>query len=66
MPCYAQRDATRNASEKSYILHYAAPEGFPQNNFTIKPVHGIKIRNLRTAGISYEERIVAVTVSFMI
>ncbi|KAK4163827.1 hypothetical protein QBC43DRAFT_263262 [Cladorrhinum sp. PSN259] len=52
---YAQRDATRSASEKPYILHYAAPEGFPQNNFTIKPVHGIKIRNLRTAGISYEE-----------
>ncbi|KAK3994501.1 hypothetical protein QBC44DRAFT_236239 [Cladorrhinum sp. PSN332] len=53
---YAQRDAARDANEKPYILHYAAPEGFPQNNFTIKPVHGIKIRNLRTAGISYGER----------
>ena len=52
---YVQRDPERDPDEKPYILHYAAPNGFPQNNFKIKPVHGIKIHNLRTAGISYEE-----------
>ncbi|GAB1316442.1 hypothetical protein MFIFM68171_06652 [Madurella fahalii] len=38
-----------------YILHYAAPKEFPQNNFVIEPVHGIEIRNLRTAGLRYED-----------
>ncbi|GAB1314459.1 Methyltransferase [Madurella fahalii] len=52
---YVQRDASRDPTEKPYILHYTAPKDFPQNNFTIKPVHGIKVHNLRTAGISYEE-----------
>lgn len=52
---YVQRDESRAPDEKPYILHYAAPNGFPQNNFVIKPVHGIKVHNLRTAGIAYEE-----------
>jgi hypothetical protein len=52
---YVQRDGTQDVSEKPYILHYAAPNGFPQNNFTIKPVHGIKIHNFRSAGIAYED-----------
>jgi hypothetical protein len=33
---YVQRDENRLTSEKPYILHYDAPEGFPQNNFTIQ------------------------------
>ena len=52
---YVRRDEKRDAQEKPYILHYTAPEGFPQNNFIIKPVHGIQIHNLRTAGIRYED-----------
>lgn len=52
---YVKRDDNRDSSEKPYILHYAAPKGFPQNNFSIEPVHNINIHNLRTAGISYEE-----------
>ncbi|KAK4152486.1 hypothetical protein C8A00DRAFT_34844 [Chaetomidium leptoderma] len=50
---YVQRDESKDVGEKPYILHYAAPDGFPQNNFTIKPVHGIKIHNFRTADITY-------------
>jgi hypothetical protein len=53
---YVQRNESKDVDEKPYILHYAAPDGFPQNNFTIKPVHGIKVRDLRTSGVTYEER----------
>lgn len=52
---YVRRDNERLATEKPYILHYAAPPGFPQNNFTIDSFPGIKVRNLRTAGISYQD-----------
>jgi hypothetical protein len=52
---YVQRDETASISEKPYILHYAAPDGFPQNNFVIKPVHGIRVHNFRSAGIAYED-----------
>lgn len=52
---YVKRDDTRDPSQKPYILHYAAPKDFPQNNFVIEPVHGIPIYNLRTAGLSYSE-----------
>lgn len=52
---YVRRDNARLETEKPYILHYAAPAGFPQNNFTIDSFHNIKIHNLRTAGISYNE-----------
>lgn len=53
---YVKRDEGRDASQKPYILHYAAPKGFPQNNFVIEPVHGIPIHNLRVAGLDYNER----------
>jgi hypothetical protein len=52
---YVRRDNERLATEKPYILHYAAPPGFPQNNFAIESFHGIKMHNLRTAGISYQD-----------
>ncbi len=52
---YVQRDDKRDPSIKPYILHYAAPKGFPQNNFVIEPVHGIQVHNLRTAGLKYED-----------
>lgn len=57
---YVKRDETRDANVKPYILHYAAPKGFPQNNFVIEPVHGIEIRNLRTAGLRYEDHGMAI------
>lgn len=52
---YVRRDEKADPDEKGYILHYAAPPGFPQNNFTIESYPGIKVHNLRTAGISYED-----------
>jgi hypothetical protein len=52
---YVRRDSERLATEKPFILHYAAPPGFPQNNFAIDSFPGIKIHNLRTAGISYQD-----------
>ncbi|PGH26390.1 hypothetical protein AJ80_01888 [Polytolypa hystricis UAMH7299] len=52
---YVQRDKKRPTTEKPYILHYAAPAGFPQNNFTIDSFPGIKVHNLRTAKLSYQE-----------
>jgi hypothetical protein len=51
---YVKKDKTINPNEKGYILHYKAPEGFPQNNFSIEPYDGIKIRNLRKASVQYE------------
>lgn len=56
---YVQCDPGRGPSEKPYILHYVAPDGFPQNNFTITPVNGVKVHDLRVATaagtVSYEE-----------
>ncbi|KAI4162411.1 MAG: hypothetical protein LQ342_003977 [Letrouitia transgressa] len=52
---YARRENERLATEKPYILHYAAPLGFPQNNFAIDSFPGIEMHNLRSAGISYQE-----------
>jgi hypothetical protein len=50
---YVKRDEKRDTSVKPYILHYAAPKDFPQNNFAIEPVSGVEMRNLRTAGLAY-------------
>jgi hypothetical protein len=52
---YVRRDNERLDTEKPYILHYAVPPGFPQNNFAIESFPGIKIHNLRTAGIRYQD-----------
>jgi len=52
---YVRKDEQYGKNEKGYILHYAAPPGFPQNNFTIETYHGIQVHNLRTAGISFED-----------
>jgi len=58
---YVRRDGHLDlSSEKPYILHYAAPSGFPQNNFAIESVPGIAIHNLRTAGISYNDHGMAI------
>jgi hypothetical protein len=53
---YVQHDNERLTTEKPYILHYRAPKGFPQNNFTIKSYPDIVMHNLRTAAdMAYEE-----------
>lgn len=57
---YVERDDSRPASEKPYILHYDAPQSFPQNNFTIKSYPGMQIRNLRAAGLTYDEHGMAI------
>ncbi|KAF2838489.1 hypothetical protein M501DRAFT_934638 [Patellaria atrata CBS 101060] len=46
---YVRRDQRTDPNEKGYILHYAAPAGFPQNNFTIKSYPNVKVHNLRTS-----------------
>jgi hypothetical protein len=45
---YVKKNKDVDPSEKGYILHYAAPPGFPQNNFSIEPYSDIKVHNLRT------------------
>lgn len=57
---YAKRDEKRDLNVKPYILHYVGPKDFPQNNFDIEPVHGIKIHSLRTADLSYEDHGMAI------
>ena len=52
---YVRKDEKTAPDEKGYILHYAAPPGFPQNNFSIEPYHGIKMHNLRAAGLKYAD-----------
>ncbi|KAK4201193.1 hypothetical protein QBC40DRAFT_324984 [Triangularia verruculosa] len=58
---YVKRDKKNDSSVKPYILHYAAPKDFPQNNFAIEPVNGIGIHSLRTAGLSYEDHGMTIT-----
>lgn len=57
---YVKRDEKRDATVKPYILHFAAPKDFPQNNFAIEPVHGVEMRNLRTAGLDYNDHGLAI------
>lgn len=52
---YVVKDPTTPPNEKGYILHYAAPPGFPQNNFKIEPHKNIKMHDLRNSPLSYGE-----------
>ncbi|KAG9235238.1 hypothetical protein BJ875DRAFT_483389 [Amylocarpus encephaloides] len=52
---YVQKENYRLTSEKPYILHYAAPTGFPQNNFSIKSYPNITVNNLRTTNLDYSD-----------
>lgn len=52
---YIVKDPATPANEKGYILHYAAPSGFPQNNFKIEPYKNIKMHDLRNSPLSYAE-----------
>lgn len=52
---YVRKNPDVDPDEKGYILHYAAPPGFPQNNFSIEPYSGIKVLNLRTADLKYQD-----------
>ncbi|KAF2680280.1 hypothetical protein K458DRAFT_392930 [Lentithecium fluviatile CBS 122367] len=52
---YVVKDPKTAPGEKGCILHYAAPSGFSQNNFSIQPYSNIKMRNLCTANLTYED-----------
>jgi hypothetical protein len=53
---YVRKDEKAlNPDEKGFILHYAAPPDFPQNNFTIESYSGIEMHNLRTARLKWED-----------
>ncbi|KAF1974816.1 hypothetical protein BU23DRAFT_553063 [Bimuria novae-zelandiae CBS 107.79] len=58
---YVAKNPTTPADEKGYILHYAAPPGFPQNNFKIEPHNNIKMHDLRTSSLSYAENGIKIT-----
>ncbi|KAH6611940.1 hypothetical protein C7974DRAFT_87777 [Boeremia exigua] len=51
---YAVGDNPALQHEKAYILNYDTPPGVPKSNFVIDYYPGIKIRNLRTAGLSFQ------------
>lgn len=52
---YADGSAEALKHEKAYILNYSTPPDVPKSNFEIKFYPNIKIRNLRTAGLTFEE-----------
>ena len=52
---YANADSEALETEKPYILHYKAPPGLPMSNFKIDFVSDIKIRNLRTAKLNWND-----------
>lgn len=52
---YARGDGENLLNEKAYILNYPVPPDIPKSNFTIDFFPGIKIHNLRTAKLSYDE-----------
>ena len=51
---YVQRESAPS-SEKGYILHYAAPKNFPQNNFTISSYSHILVQNLRISNLTWND-----------
>ena len=57
---YAQADSEALSNEKAYILNYPPPPTIPKSNFVIDFFHGIKIRSLRTANLSYRENGLAI------
>jgi hypothetical protein len=52
---YARADNKALLNEKAYILNYSTPPEIPRSNFVIEFFPGIKINNLRTAGLSFAE-----------
>lgn len=52
---YANANSEALTTEKAYILNYTAPPGLPKSNFKIDFVSDIKIRNLRTANLDWDE-----------
>ena len=58
---YARADNPALQHEKAYILNYDAPPGIPKSNFVIDYYPGINIRNLRTAGLSFQKNGITMT-----
>ena len=52
---YADADNEALINEKAYILNYPTPPEIPKSNFEIKFFPGIKIHDLRTARLKYDE-----------
>ncbi|EHK96499.1 hypothetical protein M7I_7782 [Glarea lozoyensis 74030] len=52
---YARADNEALLNEKAYILNYSTPPEIARSNFVIDFFPGIKINNLRTAGLSFVE-----------
>ncbi|RYP81034.1 hypothetical protein DL770_006024 [Monosporascus sp. CRB-9-2] len=52
---YAQADNEALITEKAYILNYPTPPGIPKSNFSIDFFPRIKIHNLRTANLNWDE-----------
>jgi len=57
---YAKGDAEALKTEKAYILNYPTVDGESKSNFVIDYYPGIKVRNLRTAGLKFEENGIAI------
>jgi hypothetical protein len=58
---YARADNPALQHEKAYILNYEAPPGVKNSNFVIDYYPGINIRNLRTAGLNFQENGITMT-----
>lgn len=52
---YARADSEALLTEKAYLLNYPTPAHIPRTNFVIDYYPGVKIRDLRTASLSYCE-----------
>jgi hypothetical protein len=58
---YARADNPALQHEKAYILNYEAPPGVKKSNFVIDYYPEINIRNLRTAGLNFQENGITMT-----
>ena len=58
---YARADNPALQHEKAYILNYDPVPGVAKSNFVIDYYPDIHIRNLRTAGLSFEENGITMT-----
>jgi hypothetical protein len=58
---YARADNPALEYEKAYILNYDPPPGVKKSNFVIEYYPDINIRNLRTAGLSFQENGITMT-----
>lgn len=58
---YACADNEALDTEKAYILNYTVPPDTPKSNFAINFYPGIKVQNLRTANLAFQENGIAIS-----